>query len=496
MCKPTTNIDPSGTSNLHLPVERDGKSTPSASTLAFLMAVALIPVWTLVVLPLTIVYNVGKAVIDPLLPKPEPPRIDSGYKVTESDIIPRPQRKYDVIVLGATGFTGRLAARHLAKTYGVGKEVKWAIAGRSAAKLEQVKKELAEELGQEAILEVDTFVVDTAISSTIPRLVRDTRAVITTVGPFGLYGSPVVEFCAKFGTHYVDITGETAFTKTMMLKWEKTAKQTGAKIISFCGHDSVPWDLTVMKLEQILKQKTGEDLVTVTCMDEIVSVPSGGTLLTISLAMDGKSMKAPETNPFLNAVSSTKFDFPLFVKKSKYLWNGETCYTEPFLMSSINAEVVGWSQALRGSPSLTYSECRVGPDWKTAFVNWMGLVAGMTALMNPITGSLLKKFVIPKPGEGPTMADMENKHFLCIAAEGIGSKGSRVESMLYFSKCPGYLETGRMVVESGLSLALEEAALPVKDGGFFTPSVGMGDVLLDRLTRTGTYFASRVKASD
>jgi short subunit dehydrogenase-like uncharacterized protein len=140
-------------------------------------------------------------------------------------------------VLGATGFTGYLAARHLAKTYGVNQSVKWAIAGRSASKLDQVKSALALELNQpEIATSLDTIVVDTSIPATLPKLVSVTRVVATTAGPYSLYGNSVVEFCAKFGTHYVDITGEVQWVQAMLCQWQTTAQASGAILVPFCGH--------------------------------------------------------------------------------------------------------------------------------------------------------------------------------------------------------------------------------------------------------------------
>jgi hypothetical protein len=170
-------------------------------------------------------------------PKPKPLSLDSGHVVGPSTIVPRSERQYDIVVLGATGFTGYLAARHLAKTYGVNQSVKWAIAGRSATKLEQVKSALALELNQpEIATSLETIVVDTSIPATLPKLVSVTRVVASTAGPYSLYGNSVVEFCAKFGTHYVDITGEVLWVQAMLCQWQTTAQASGAILVPFCGH--------------------------------------------------------------------------------------------------------------------------------------------------------------------------------------------------------------------------------------------------------------------
>jgi short subunit dehydrogenase-like uncharacterized protein len=499
MCKLNDNNAQEST-NLRLPIEKDGKSMPVVTTGTFLGALAMVPIWATVVLPLTTIFQIGKAIIKPLSPKPEEPKYDSGYVVDAKDITPRPQRKYDVVLLGATGFTGRLGARHLAKTYGVNQTVRWAIAGRSQAKLDKVKTELAEELGIPEILNVDTILVDTSNASTLPALVRDTRAVVTTAGPFSLYGSSAVEFCAKFGTHYTDITGEITWVQKMAATWETTAQQTGAKIVSLCGHDSIPWDLVTSKVAQILKEEKGEDLASIDIRNECYASASGGTLLTMSLGLAGKLVQPPATDPFLakskNPGLKVVNNLPTSISKTILPWNGQTKYKSPFVMAVVNMQVVEWSQALRGSSiPLAYSEYSINPDFKTAFVGYFGLIGIVSALLNPITASLLQRFVLEKPGGGPSMDAMEKDFFLVLHADGVGSKGTPAEAVMYFSQDPGYLHTARMVVEAGLGLALTEDQLPIQEGGFLTPSVALGDVLLKRLQDTGTYFSSRLKAN-
>lgn len=238
----------SSRSTLISPMEQHGKQTPRVPTTTFLAAVGFLPVWAVTVVPLTVCYQIGKKIVSTLAPSspPEPvPSLDSGYIVDEKSIIPRPDRKYDIVILGVTGFTGRLAALHLAKTYGVAaasgdpkKTVKWAVAGRNESKLRQVMKELAVECNNPAIgTDIDTIVVDTSVPSSMPKLVEQTRCVATTAGPYTLYGNAVVEFCAKYGTHYVDITGEIDWIRHMIVQWQSTAQHTGAILVPFCGHE-------------------------------------------------------------------------------------------------------------------------------------------------------------------------------------------------------------------------------------------------------------------
>jgi Saccharopine dehydrogenase NADP binding domain len=228
-------------SSMVSPMHTDKKSVRSLPFPVFLITAAILPVWAVTFLPITILYQLSRKM---LLPSPNSkeetlPQIDSGYVVDRSKVIPRIERRYDIVVLGATGFVGKLAARHLAKTYGAGKKsVSWAVAGRNETKLRKVLSELAIELKLPQLnTDIDIIVVDTAVPCTMPKLVENTRCVATTAGPYTFYGNSVVEFCVKFGTHYVDITGEVDWVRMMIDKWSPLAKQTGSTLIPFCGHE-------------------------------------------------------------------------------------------------------------------------------------------------------------------------------------------------------------------------------------------------------------------
>jgi hypothetical protein len=224
-----------------LPTVTEQRVVPVVSWPAFALVTALLPVWATTVVPLSALYQLGKAMVRRLGVfqglQPRVPSFDSGYVVDPSSVVPRSERKYDVIVLGATGFCGGLAARYLARTYGMdGAQVKWAIAGRSLAKLKQVRTDIVSEGGvPKDQVKIDLIVVDSSFPATLPNLVQQTRVVATTAGPYTAYGNHLVEFCAKFGTHYVDITGEVDWVKSMYGLWQETAQKTGAKLVSFCG---------------------------------------------------------------------------------------------------------------------------------------------------------------------------------------------------------------------------------------------------------------------
>ena len=493
---------------LLIPREKHHKVRPvSVWTLAKTTVAA--PLVSITVLPLTMVYQTGRKLLPPH-PKSLPRSLDSGH--IAKNVIPRVARKYDLVLLGATGFTGFLAARYLVlhhhstTTAGTGRPLRWALAGRSTTKLEQVKVRLAQECQQENIkmpISLDTILVDTADPTTLPALVQNTRVVATTVGPYRLYGSSVVEFCAKYGTHYVDITGEVDWVKFMVTQWQATAQHTGATLIPFCGHDSVPWDLCVQQMQKALQASANDDLATVTFWDEMKGAAPGGTYATLWEAARSPIPRHPAAtmDPFLRLPDGTKSAHvvkdksPTRVSPARSPWDDQSSsrWTGPFVMATVNAQVVRWSHALRQSnhPALTYREMQVFPDGPTAWCHLANLAAFGILLGNPLTAQWLKHAVLPRPGQGPSMQQMLHKHYLIIYGEGIGVQGNRVETILYFPRDVGCLDTARMLVESALCLLHKEASGDLR-GGFWTPSTALGEDLWQRLLATGTHFNMRV----
>jgi short subunit dehydrogenase-like uncharacterized protein len=261
-----------------------------------------------------------------------------------------------------------------------------------------------------------------------------------------------------------------------------------------------------MKMKNILKQKN-DVLVKASFWDEARGGVPGGTIATLFAALDGK-VTAPKVNvdPFRRkpngekSKATAKDASPWFIAKSHSPWDQDSKakrWTMFFVMAPVNAGVVKWSHALSAAAgeSLTYCESAVCNDFKSAFTLYAGMGIFGSLLVNPLTQLLMKKFVLPMAGEGPELNDMEKKNFLCASAEGVGKAGNRVLAHFYLPKDAGCLETSRMLVESALALALDEEKLPSSTGGFWTPATGMGDVVMKRLTDTGTEFThSLIKA--
>jgi short subunit dehydrogenase-like uncharacterized protein len=515
----------------------DAKKPFTYGLIAFVASVSSIPIWGTILLPFTVVsctinflyHNLGKLFLISTNIAPVGTTTNSKEKSdtatapeTLINVIPRDQRKYDLVLFGATGFVGKLALSYLVQEYYHGfnnsdnakddKSLKWAIAGRSESKIKAILAEIAQELNNvEIINNIDVIIADASDRSTLKGLVEDTRSIASTVGPFQKYGSPLVEFCARYGTHYADITGEVPWNKEMMRLYEHTAQQSGAKIVSFCGHDSIPWDITVRYLSDKLREECDDELAEVELLNEIVGGVSGGTLATVFESID-RTVKDFEWQTLWKkdntldvyqrlpcgseSGNSIISDLPSIIGKCRnpsQRFDGKWC--GPFFMAKINMDVAGRSVALSKATTqiVRYREALVARNAMDAFVAWWGTILFGTLVVNPLLLPILKKF-LPSPGEGPTPS-LLNKGFLCVTGHGKGVNGNEVESAFYFPHDGGYKSTARMLVESGICLALDEDRHDYAAGGFYSPASIMCDVLLDRLVTTGSSFESRVSKS-
>jgi len=424
---------------------------------------------------------------------------DMNQQLKDSPPLPKGQRKYDLVLLGATGFTGTLGLEYLARNY-CNSEIKLAIAGRNEEKLREVIEKV------KVVVDgwngnIDIIKCDSSNFKEVYDLCAQTNVIVSTAGPFAKIGTSIVAACAYTGTDYCDITGETEWVKENILLFGDLAKESGARIVSLCGHDSIPWDLSVHTLAKLLNEK-GENLAKVTFMDEIQGGPSGGTLATMIHAIEGGSNvdqaippARTKHNPLMLSADNktvspfkTKNQSPLlFPVKAFGSW------IAPFVMSVINFDAVRRSAALRtcGNGSLVYVEGMHCPDFKTSVVHTIGLFTGVALLLvNPLRNLLMNYGTIPKPGEGPSLKTMKNG-FLRVTGYGEGDKGGRVNSVMYFDVDAGYRDTSRMLMESGLTLVLNGKDLKC-GGGVMTPGYALGDHLLNRLVKTGTRFATKI----
>src|SRR3954454_18700945 len=389
-------------------------------------------------------------------------------------------RQYDLVLCGGTGFTGGLTAEYLAANAPA--ELRWALAGRNRAKLDAVAERLAER-GPQAP-KPDVLIADAADREALRKVAETTKVVITTVGPYALYGEPLVAACAAAGTDYCDLTGEPEFVDRMWVEHHAGAERTGARLVHCCGFDSIPHDLgayfTVRQLPE------GEPL-TVNGYVRSNARFSGGTYhsavngfararQTLSAAKERRQLEQKVVGRAVHAA-------PGRIHRDERLGG----WTVP--LPTIDGAVIRRSAAAldRYGPDFTYGHNMVAKHLPTvgAIAAGVGTVGALAQL--PPTRKLLLK--LKAPGEGPSEAERERSWFkIVFVGEG---GGKRVVSEVSGGD-PGYSETSKMLAESGLCLAFDQ--LPDRSGQL-TPAAAMGNPLLERLQQAGIDFRVREPAT-
>ncbi len=378
-------------------------------------------------------------------------------------------RKYDIVVYGATGFTGRLVAQYLQSQYQNHGDLVWAMAGRNEEKLRAVRDEIG--------LPEDTpFVVaNSDDTQSMQAMVDSARVVLTTVGPYQMYGSELVGLCAKSGTDYVDLCGESVWMRHMIDAYEQDAKKSGARIVFSCGFDSIPSDLGIFKLQSLAIEKTGKPATHVSGrVRKMKGTFSGGTAASLQA-----SVKAAKTDPEVFKLAIDPFALvPDFAGVAQP--DGESVhYSEelgswvaPFIMAAINTRNVHRSNALLGfqyGKDFTYDEMMLtGPgEQGEAIANH---VKNDTSMAGPDA---------PKPGEGPSKEERESG-FYDIMYIGELSDGNKMIVGVKGDRDPGYGSTSKMISESAVCLVKDATDTP---GGLWTTAPAMGDKLIARLEK-------------
>ncbi len=366
--------------------------------------------------------------------------------------------EFDIIVYGASGFTGRLVAEYLARTYGLSGGVKWAMAGRSAVKLAEVRDEIG------APKETPLVVADAADPASLAAMVGRTKVVLTTVGPYQLYGSALVAECVKQGVDYLDLCGEPNWMAAMIEAHDAAAKASGARILFSCGFDSIPFELGVFYVESLARAKLGHAVPRVKGR---VRAMKGG--LSGGTAASGRAtMAAIQANPALLGLIVSPFaltpgftgpDQPRGDKRE--MDSDLNAEVGPFMMAMINTKNVHRSNALQGhayGTDFVYDEMSViVPGAPTEFTD-MGGDDG------------------PKPGEGPSLEERETG-FYDLLFIGIDKDGAQVRGSVYGDKDPGYGSTSKLIAETAICLV----GAPQVAGGVWTPGAALGQALVDRL---------------
>ncbi len=321
------------------------------------------------------------------------------------------RKPFDLIVYGATGFTGRLVAEYLLRTYGVGGEVAWAMAARSQSKLQQVR----DLIGAPANLPL--LVADAAQPRAVAELAQQTKVMLTTVGPYQLYGEPLVEACAQAGTDYVDLCGEPAWMAKMIGRLQALAAASGARIVFSCGFDSIPFDLGVMYLQAQAQGRFGMPLQRVQArVRRMKGGLSGGTaasaMATFADMAKDPSVAAAMANPF---ALTPGFSGPAQPDGERAQYDDwAKAWSGPFVMASINTKNVHRTNALRGHPwgqGFLYDE-RLSTGAGPAGASKARWLARGTRVQNALLGfgptrALIGRFAVPQPGQGPTAMQRE-----------------------------------------------------------------------------------------
>ena len=393
-------------------------------------------------------------------------------------------REFDVVVYGATGFTGTLVAEYLLRQYGLDGNLKWSIAGRSANKLEAIKASLGE-----TATDLEVIVADSRDPSALAALAARTRVVLTTVGPYALYGSDLVAACVEAGTDYCDLAGEVQWIRRMVDTYHERALQTGARIVHCCGFDSIPMDMGVYFLQQVAKEQFGGYCQSISLFVKATKgTASGGTIASmmniIEEAKKDRSIARMMANPYALNPEGER-EGPDERDQQKVIHDKDTgCWTAPFVMAGVNTRVVRRSHALAGYPygrDFRYREAvltgkGVG-GWLKGTMMTLALGALVVGISFGGTRKLLQKFVLPKPGEGPS-PELQRSGFFNLMQIGKLEDGRILRTRITGDQDPGYGSTSKMLAEAAICLAKDD--LDAR-GGVLTPAFAMGDKLLARL---------------
>ncbi|HIL01200.1 MAG TPA: saccharopine dehydrogenase [Myxococcales bacterium] len=403
-------------------------------------------------------------------------------------------REFEVVVWGASGFTGRLVAEYLFEKYGASNGLRWAIGGRNPEKLETVKRELAGATGQDADA-LPIIIGDSDDAGSLADLARRTRVVCTTVGPYAKYGSRLVEACASTGTDYCDLTGEVHWMQRMIEAHQDAARASGARIVFNCGFDCIPSDIGAFFMQREMKRMHGVACTQIQLRVKGFSgAASGGTIASM-LSM----LEESEVDPGVRQAMTEPYS--LNPKEDRTGPDGPELlgprydadfaqWTAPFVMAGINTKVVRRSNALMGyayGRDFRYDEAMLMGPGPGGLAKAVATSAGSAAMMGAMAWGPLRRAAagrLPQPGEGPSRAKREAGYF-DLLLRGTSAEGHVLHGQVKGDRDPGYGATSKMLAESAVALA--RASLGV-EGGIWTPASALGEVLLDRLPDAGVCF--------
>ena len=393
-------------------------------------------------------------------------------------------REFDVVVVGATGFTGALVADYLCERYGADGDLRWAIAARNERKLAALR----ESLGDRAAA-LPALVADTLDAQSMRELAQRTRVVLTTVGPYARYGSDLVAACAEAGTHYCDLAGEVQWIRRMIDAHDATARRSGARIVHCCGFDSIPMDIGAWFLQQEAQRRFGAYCESIVLLVKAMKGgASGGTMASMM-----NVMREARADPDVARVLARPYSLnpegeqrgpDRGDQRGVHFDDGARSWTAPFVMATVNTRVVRRTHALLGYPwgeSFRYQEAVKTGGGIGGWLRSATVTAGLAGLVGAASfgwsRDLLERHVLPKPGSGPDAAAREAGFF---KLEQIGRlpDGRTIRGEITGDRDPGYGSTSKMLAESAVCLARDPLD---SGGGVLTPAAAMAAPLLKRL---------------
>ena len=397
------------------------------------------------------------------------------------------ERDYQIIVWGATGFTGQIVTEYLHNNYG--SEIRWAIAGRNLEKLQNVKQKLQLDAN------IECLVGDSFDEASLRAISSRTDVIISTVGPYALYGKALVSACVQTKTDYCDLTGEIPFVKDSIDSFHEQARANEVKIVHSCGYDSIPSDIGCLLLQEKAKEKYGKPASNVKLF--VLGTKgkfSGGTVASMINLM--KEAKDPEKRQIQSDPYILCKDVIAGMPNQRiqnFVWYDPRIekWTAPFVMARFNSRIVFRTNDLKqydyGRDFMYDEGLAVGYGMKGKLRGTMLMLAigiFIKLMSMSFTRSLLQKTVLPKPGEGPSKAERESGYFK-VKIIGEDEEGeNRTEVFIADSNDPGYGSTAKMLAETALCLALNADMVP-KQYGVITPAVAMGTIIAGRLKKAG-----------
>lgn len=397
----------------------------------------------------------------------------------------------DLVVFGATSFVGQILTRRLAQHCAAhDTTVRWGIAGRSESKLNELKEALGPEFTS-----LPLILADAMNPAQLQDLCRRTNTVVSTVGPYALYGEPLIQACVASGTDYCDLTGEVQWIKQMIHKYEQQAQTTGARIVHCCGFDSIPSDMGVYFLQQKAQQAWGKPATQVKMRVKAVKGGvSGGTVASMMQAVEqartNKSIRKDLTNPYSLCPGQIAKTLQSPIRSAGYD-EDFNAWVAPFMMAAVNEPVVHRSNFLKDNgygKTFTYNEGMLINDGLKGRLKALGITAALGGFMvgaatKPVR-KVMQRYFLPKPGEGPSEVQQANG-FFNLQFIGKTETADEIRIKVTGDQDPGYGSTGKMLCQAAISLCQDHAknaGQQEQQGGFWTPASLFDDRFVLRLT--------------